>query len=284
MNSHRHDSMITLVPIGGLANRMRAIVSAAALAQETKRKLRIVWYKDAGLNCRFDQLFQPFGQTDILLREATFADLLLRDRPRRKNLWLPRLFQQAAFDIRLYEQAPELAPGNQFDAVQWLEEHNQAYIATCYPFFTAPPSLYAALFRPIKTIDQQVQAYTTRFTAHTVGIHIRRTDNAMSIAHSPLELFTQAMDKEIEAHPDVSFFVASDSEVDKRALRARFGTRILSSTHPADRNSIAGMQEGVVDLFTLSHTNKIFGSCYSSFSEVAALLREIPYHRIQQDL
>lgn len=275
---------LTLVPIGGLANRMRAIVSAAALTRETGRTLRIVWYKDAGLNCRFDQLFQPIGRADIGLREATLTDLLVLDRPRRKNLWLPKLFQRVTFNGRLYEQAPELAPGNRFDAARWLEGHSRAYIATCYPFHAAPATLYAELFRPVEAVEQRVRVHTDRFTAHTVGIHIRRTDNAMSIAHSPLTLFMQAMEREIDACGDTSFFVATDSEDDKRTLRTRFGTRIITSGRPAERGSMAGMQEGAADLFTLSRTEKIFGSCYSSFSEVAALIRNIPYQRIEQTL
>ena len=185
---------------------------------------------------------------------------------------------------RLYEQAPELAPGSPFDAGQWLAGHSRAYITTCYPFHPSPTSLYAALFRPVEAIERLVRTYTERFSAHTVGIHIRRTDNAMSIAHSPLSLFIQAMERELEAHPDTTFFVASDSEADKHTLRTHFGPRILTSSAPADRNSKAGMQQGAVDLFTLSRTDKIFGSCYSSFSEVAAMLRSIPYHRIQQGL
>ena len=181
---HRSHPTLTLVPVGGLANRMRAIVSAAALTGETGHTLHVVWFKDAGLNCRFDELFCPIGRTDIRLHEATFADFLLHDRPRRKNLWLPGLFQHAAFDARLYEQAPELAPGSPFDAGQWLAGHSRAYIATCYPFHPSPTSLYAALFRPVEAIERQVRTYTERFSAHTVGIHIRRTDNAMSIALS----------------------------------------------------------------------------------------------------
>lgn len=40
--------MITLVPVGGLANRMKAIDAAIALAQKVSTELRIIWYKDQG--------------------------------------------------------------------------------------------------------------------------------------------------------------------------------------------------------------------------------------------
>ena len=275
-------STITLIPVGGLANRLRAIASATALAKQTQRTLHVIWFKDAGLNCRFDQLFCPIDEATFRLKEATLTDWLIYDRPRRKNFRIPGLFQHLLFDRRLYEQAPELAPGNSFDFARWAENSHHAYIATCYPFFPADATLYGQLFHPTDTIEQQVRAYTAQFTPHTVGVHIRRTDNTMSITHSPLRLFIRKMEEEVEARPDTLFFVASDSEQDKHILKERFGTRILTSSQPADRNSLQGMQEAAIDFFTLSRTCKILGSCYSSFSEVAALIHQIPYHSTQQ--
>ena len=48
---------ILLVPVGGLANRMKAIDSAIKLSRKANSELHIIWFKDRGLNCRFDQLF-----------------------------------------------------------------------------------------------------------------------------------------------------------------------------------------------------------------------------------
>ena len=159
-----------------------------------------------------------------------------------------------------------------------MAQHRRTYISSCHSFYPADPALYGELFRPNETVGRLVDAYVARFTPHTVGVHIRRTDNAASIARSPLSLFIEEMEREVAAHADILFFVASDSEEDKRALRAHFGDRILTSDRPADRSSLAGMQEGAVDFFTLSRTRRIIGSYYSSFSEVAALIRGIPYH------
>ncbi|GAF04932.1 hypothetical protein [Saccharicrinis fermentans] len=48
--------MISIVPGGGLANRMRAIDSAIALTRNT---VKIIWLKNKDLNCDFYQLFKP---------------------------------------------------------------------------------------------------------------------------------------------------------------------------------------------------------------------------------
>lgn len=72
---------ILLVPVGGLANRMKAIDSAIKLSRKTNSELHIIWFKDRGLNCRFDQLFEPIDLPNVKITEATWSDYLLYDRP-----------------------------------------------------------------------------------------------------------------------------------------------------------------------------------------------------------
>ena len=275
---------ITLTPIGGLANRMRAIASATALARQTPCNLRIYWLKDAGLNCRFDELFIPLNLPDVDLREGNLIDRLRYDHPRRRNFGLTAIPQRMLFDGRIYNQAPTAPDGSSFDYADWTRRHRRVYIASCHAFYPAEAALYRRMFRPGEAVERLAEPHVGRFSEHTVGIHIRRTDNAMAIRRSPLELFVRAMEAEAEANDRTVFFVASDSEEDKRALIGRFGSRIITSDRPADRNSLQGMQEGAADLFTLSRTKAIYGSCNSSFSEVAALIGEIPYQRIDTGL
>lgn len=65
---------ILLVPVGGLANRMKAIDSAIKLSRKTNSELHIIWFKDRGLNCRFDQLFEPIDLPNVKITEATWSD------------------------------------------------------------------------------------------------------------------------------------------------------------------------------------------------------------------
>ena len=57
---------ITFVPVGGLANRMRAVASAVTLAAKTDSELSIVWFQDWALNAPFGRFtrnvdgFPPF--------------------------------------------------------------------------------------------------------------------------------------------------------------------------------------------------------------------------------
>ena len=40
------------------------------------------------------------------------------------------------------------------------------------------------------------------------------------------------------------------------------------------RNTLDGMQAAVIDLFCLANTNRIYGSYWSSFSEIAAQIKK----------
>lgn len=49
---------VIVIPIGGLANRMRVIDSVSNLREEGC-KVTVLWRKDWGLGARFDSIFEP---------------------------------------------------------------------------------------------------------------------------------------------------------------------------------------------------------------------------------
>ena len=267
--------MITLVPVGGLANRMRSIASGVSLSQKYGETLQIIWYKDTGLNCCFRELFQPLLLSDVNIREATKLDMLLYDRPRKKNFQVPRFFQQFLFDTCLYERDARTQTDNEFDYCEWSHTFQRKYIASYNSFFPATPALLHKLFIPVQPVQDKIQEYVSHFGVHTIGIHIRRGDHQTAISQSPLKLFIQQMDKELEQQ-ESTFFLATDSEEEKQTLLHRYGDRIITTSQPAHRNSIAGMQQAVTELYTLAATQKIIGSYKSSFSEIAATLSGCP--------
>lgn len=273
--------MITLIPVGGLANRIRTIASALTLAEHSEHELRIIWFKDNGLNCRFDQLFcPPQAFPQVTVREATHMDLLRYDRPRRRNLFLPRFAQRFLFDECLYEQQIPLLMEQHFDfglwAKVWLPGGKHLYMASYSAFYPYQPELLRNFFVPTEAIRRRATEVTRSFDSHTIGVHIRRTDNVQSIALSPLSLFIGQMEKELADNPLANFYVASDSPEDKEALCRHFGDRIRTHRFSADRRRADGIQDALAEMLVLSATQKIIGSCWSSFSEIAAGLAGIP--------
>ena len=141
--------MITFVPIGGLANKIRAIHSAISLTENDE--VRICWFIDKGLNCCFHQLFQPLSFTNTKLKEANFWDKLQLNRPRIKNFHFSKLYQTIWFNACLYE--PQ-AHKNHIDYKQWKLSHNSIYIANFNQFYQ-PSYKLSDIFIPNNEIRQK---------------------------------------------------------------------------------------------------------------------------------
>lgn len=266
---------LTLVPAGGLANRMKAIVAAHCLCQRTGGNLRVVWFKDWALPARFDDLFEPLAQPGLTLKEATALDLALYDRPRRRNLWLPKLPQRLLFQSSIHENDITPLKNRQFDFDAWARGR-RCWMSCYQEFGQIDDALYAAMFRPVGLVAQQVERRVSQFSPYTIGMHIRRTDNVRSIAESPTHLFIEAGRRELAAHADLTIFLATDSEQVKAELRHEFGSRLVTAQEAATRSSVAGIQDGLVDMLTLSRTAHIYGSAGSSFSPTAAKIGGCP--------
>ena len=152
---------------------------------------------------------------------------------------------------------------------------------------------------------QLVDARTAAFSDYTIGLHIRRTDHQQSIDESPLELFFEAIDREIENYENVlstrksspptggdregpgaghlTIYLATDDEATKTALFDRYGDRILTSPAEATRESTNGIREALVEMLALSRTKHIYGSAGSTFSPIAACLGNVPITILQRD-
>ena len=264
---------LMLVPSGGLANRMRAIASAYELTQRIGSKWQIVWFQDWALHAPFGSIFE---QNDLLpVREATLSDLLLFDRARRRNLYVPALPQRLLFERHIKEQQVTPLKKQGFDFEAWARG-KRCYMSCYQVFGTFPDSHYQRLFQPVKEVRDVVDGFRAQFSAHTIGLHIRRTDNAESIAKSPTALFINKVKEEIDRHDDTRVFLATDSNDVKAELIMHFGNRIITPVAAARRDSISGIRGGVVDLWTLAATQKIFGSAGSSFSPMAASIGGVP--------
>lgn len=267
---------ITFVPVGGLANRMRAVASAVTLAAKTDSKLSIIWFQDWALNAPFNQLFKPIDRTVACLRDASRLDYALLDRPRSKNLHFPLLYQKLSFRSCLYERSITPLCNANFDFEAWAKQGQCVYMASYTAFQQYDDAWINRLFVPVDEITGEVERRCCNFAEEMIGVHIRRTDNAASIQQSPIELFYQKLDQDIKGNDQVGIYLATDSEEVKKAMKERYGNRLFSSDKQADRGSLEGIRDGVTDMYTLARTRKIYGSFQSSFSDMAAQIGGVP--------
>ena len=266
---------LTFVPAGGLANRMRAMAAAYTLSGRAGLEMQAVWFRDWALNAPFHALFRPIAEEGLTLREATLCDHLLLGRPRPRNLRIPRLFQRVMFRSALYEHQITPLCNRHFDFEAWARG-GDVYLASYTDFLPYDHRLLCRLFVPLPLVERDIAAFTRQFTPHTIGVHIRRTDNAASIDQSPTPLFIGAIDREVRADSRTTIFLATDSEAVKQELRSRYGRRLLAAGGEAGRDSIQGIRGGIVDMYTLSRTDKIYGSFQSSFSQLASQIGGVP--------
>lgn len=220
---------ITFVPVGGLANRMRAVASAVMLAGKTKSELSIIWFRDWALNAPFYQLFKPVDREVACLRDASRLDYALLDRPRSKNFHFPLLFQKLLFKSCLYERSITPLCNRHFDFERWVKEGGCVYMASYTAFQLYDYAWISRLFVPVDEIMEEVENRCRNFSDAMIGVHIRRTDNLASIRQSPIELFYQKLDEKIKEDGKVAIYLATDSEEVKREMKERYGDRIFCS-------------------------------------------------------
>lgn len=275
-------SEMTLLPIGGLANRMRAIASAVHLCRLSGCSLDVYWFRDKGLNARFGDIFKEIETDKVCIHGDSLLGKLLYDRPRRHNMWIPLVPQKLLFRNRVYDNEINDYERNK-DIFMKLLAEGCLYISSCYSIIDFNTDIFRDLFKPVEEIETKACSVISNMSDYRIGIHVRRTDHIVSINNSPNELFYQAIDEELNLNNSLSIYLATDSEDVKEDFKNKYGNRIFFSTSEADRNSVFGIMDAVAEMYILSMTNKIYGSYGSSYSEVAAALGGIPLIVLKND-
>ena len=263
--------MLTLVPQGGLCNRLRILLSAIQAKAQGVQPIRVEWGRDPECSAWFEELFVPvdMGGFRVVHRHWWAA-------PRtRRNLWLPVL-------LRLFMgyrvQRANYRPATDDDFFRLVRRGGRVYLSGGYALCHYSPDCVARLC-PRPELMQRIERIKARFGRNTVGVHIRRTDNERSIAESPTEAFIARMRQESGG---TRFFLATDNEEEKQRIAAAFPHRVITSPRPADRRTLQGMEDAAVEMFTLSRTRLILGSAYSTFSSAAAGIGHIPLEIVKK--
>ncbi len=252
--------MLIIQPIGGLCNRMRAINSALVLAKKQNKQLKVIWNVNAELGCPFEELFEKTDAFTVINIRSKWNPIKLFYQFTRKRI--------GNEDIRSNRNEKGLT--DEFAATLDCP----LYIATEEHFFECHD--YSA-FVPTREIFTRIESLISSYGSHNVGVHIRRTDNKPAIGKSSTQAFIDSMEKEIALFPDTRFYLATDDLSEEAALRQRFPERIISNeSRDLSRDSVTGIKDALLDLMCLARTDKIIGSYFSSFTDIAADWNGIP--------
>lgn len=267
--------MITLEPQGGLANRMRTIASGLWLMKESNQELEVIWNLNEDLNCNFDILFNQIQDVSIIDKREKDFFVHHTNHPK-LNKRIKGYFKNRLLGIGYCINETDfynLIWKNKIAIDEIARKNKNIYIRTCQEFGSNYNEF--KFFLPSQSIQQIINEEVFKFNEDTIGIHIRRTDNINSIAQSPVELFISKMEEEVQKNSNVIFFLATDDLETEQELLIRFGSKIIVYKKVLDRNLERGIIDAVVDLYCLSSTKYIYGSYWSSFSEIASRVGNI---------
>lgn len=257
---------LDIIPSAGLCNRMRVVASGYECARERGLEARVLWdTTNPGCRAAFHSLFLPVEVEGIVVEDTS---ALFAQAQSRRNLYIPKLLRRLRYST-LIENYNWNWTGKKLelpDAKGSMAIYSMHQCGPNYPL--------SELFRPVPVLASRIDELVP--DGPVVGVHIRRTDHVQSIRHASVEDYIGLMDKEIASDDAVRFFLATDDESVKRRLIGHFGKdRISTSSGRLRRDTLEGIEGAVVDLFALSRCNRILGSYYSSYSEIAAELGQI---------
>lgn len=261
------DKKIIVVPKGGLANRMRAIASGEALASRLERPMLVVWRRNFELNASFNSLFKEKDLPFKLVEVGSLNYHLYYEAPRKKNLYLSKLFTflRGTKIINIEQNIPE---NKLFNEIKRQKE--DVIINSGLLFFDFDPKSLSSIFTfADNVIDKGKQILQGQISQG--ALQIRRTDNAESIKNSPLKLFEDVINAGVAENPSVKYFLATDDQNTKVYLSEKYPSHIIYNPTQASRKTPEGMIDAAAELYIMSQCPVIYGSYWSSFSEIAAM-------------
>ena len=158
-----------------------------------------------------------------------------------------------------------------------IEEQEGIDWASAKPLIYGDGLFYANpridFIRPKQHIIGWIERMKSWFGERTIGVHIKTDDSGAGLAEgrNPEESVIERMKEEVEKDSRVKFFLATDNLLSKSRLTHLFPDNTFTQNVSFERHR-TGSEGAVVDMYTLSQTEKILASIPSKFSLVAAML------------
>lgn len=275
--------MIIVEPCAGLGNRFLSLASAYHWAREVDEELVVLWKTESAMGAHNKEIFtipsdiRIVNAKDYGYKVHPFAQL------RYENL-KKKYKKEADFFIDVSELMDLFKQKGKEGVEQIIKDNKVKYLRAFYEFYPLEKTdAPLGFIKPSeKVLKKMYDTIGDSDCSDTIGIHIRRADNQVCINNSPLELFIEKMKKEVEQNDKTKFYLASDDQQTLDELSRMFGKRIMIMK---EKNFARDNAEGIIDayaeLMCLSHSKKIIGSFYSSYSKIAAMISQIPLEILQ---
>lgn len=233
--------------VPGIGNRLYNLIYSSIFSKKTNYDLKINWRKNSHLNCNFE---------DIISFDFNYSH---------------------STDIEVSKTEKYLFESNLEDGTPIIKNKNSFYIDV-YRGFASPGINIHDLYTEYKNICKLItpsnyikNKLSVIENTKILGVHIRRTDQKMSIRNSPSYLFYEKI-KEY-CHKYDRIYVSSDDVNEKNIIKQKFGSKVIDHNCSSYKRDSIGSIDAIIDLFNLSNCDYILGSYGSSFSDIASNLK-----------
>ena len=231
------ESLLTIVPRYGLANRMRALASGVILGETMGFRICFYWEKNELCNCSFTKLFD--------------SDLIQVESP-----------LMGTTDDQVFFSKEEMIGG--VIRIGDDEREKNLVVESFNPFMlesVGREDFQEMLSRKIREVfspSTEVRSKLIDLPEKCVGVHVRRRDSVPSRRESTDAAFLVSMDKALVEDGETCFFLSTDSNEVKRVMTEKYGpSKIITREIDSRRSSDSGIIDALVDMFMLSKTKKV---------------------------
>ena len=294
--ARRNRPKFIIEPLNGLGNRVRALASGAVIAATLNYNLIINWIPDEHCQCKFGDLFVD---TDFIVVSTHIKD----DRVR------------YPVAVRSCDETEEQAVDSLLAKDE--KEHKDIHIASASVIkcketsWSLEKKWIRANLHPVHRIVCEVERYERFFAGGLpIGVHIRmgqdpkvspfeRTDGwdpekkvalEANRKSSNYSYFMEEIEKIWRARPNQRFVLCADNPDIYLAFTKRYKSRIdpgeggpgifFTDKSQWDR-SASQLSNALVDIILLSKCSGLLGSPWSSFTELASRLTEVPGYKVR---
>lgn len=273
--------MIIIEPCAGLGNRLLALTSAWELGRKLNRELKVIWKREAGCNIRSNGLFSFQGVEVIDISEnglkKEFVNTLKGNSLKKKYRSMASRFVECD-EVEAWKKEGGFA-----EVERHIAEEPVIYIKSYTNLCEITKESFAFL-KPSQAVLERGKEVFEKIGGSTVGVHIRRTDHTDAIEKSPLSLFIEKMQEEIQKR-DASFYLTTDDIAVIEEIRHILPPErlIIYENKVLDRDSEIGIQDALIDMLCLSRCSKIIGSYLSTFSLIPSIMGNIGLEMMMKD-
>ena len=300
-NSDRR--FISIAPQNGLGNRVRALISFGVFAKFLNVPYYVYWNKTKGFD---DTKLEDL--VDINSLSSNLNVTIIHDQQWkhcRKYSWKLDKFFTGLYEhditiasdsvdeehIKRYDEyVKKLIEGN-FRNASVKTSNNLIWVTsedTMEKYFPNFWNEYNKCIQKIKlkkTLYESIKPTLNNIDNNTIGMHIRKGDaidernpNRVHYGNNT-EYFIREVEKKIKQDGDCKIFLATDCRDTMNSMINKFGNKII--THKKNfvespfNDFKSGQVDAMVEMYLLSKTSKIYGTAWSTFSEISAQMGNV---------